>query len=166
MTDVLDRPGTPVVTDSSLDRRVSLRRRLPLVAGALYVVPLMAIAAIARWVNIAGSPQRVDDEGTYVAQAWAVLRHGELAHYTYWYDHPPLGWIQLAGLTAIGGPLAGRVVDGGAVVEARVLMLVPAVVVALLVFVVSSAASVIQELAARRRLAAPSVIAGDLVEGA
>lgn len=41
-----------------------------------------------------------DDEGTYVAQAWAVLtglgaHHGP-APYTYWYDHPPLGWIQIA----------------------------------------------------------------------
>ncbi|GAA3343637.1 hypothetical protein GCM10020358_43660 [Amorphoplanes nipponensis] len=37
-------------------------------------------------------------EGTYLAQAWAV-QHGQgLAHYTYWYDHPPLAWIQLAGL--------------------------------------------------------------------
>ena len=34
-----------------------------------------------------------DDEGTYLAQAWAVLTRGELAHYTYWYDHPPLGWL-------------------------------------------------------------------------
>lgn len=37
-----------------------------------------------------------DDEGTYVAQAWAVVNWGQLGHYTYWYDHPPLGWIQIA----------------------------------------------------------------------
>jgi 4-amino-4-deoxy-L-arabinose transferase-like glycosyltransferase len=37
-----------------------------------------------------------DDEGTYVAQAWAVGAWHQLAHYTYWYDHPPLGWIQIA----------------------------------------------------------------------
>lgn len=37
-----------------------------------------------------------DDEGTYVAQAWAVVKQGSLAHYTYWYDHPPLGWLQIA----------------------------------------------------------------------
>lgn len=44
-------------------------------------------------------PQRIDDEGTYTAQAYAVERFGELTHYTYWYDHPPLGWIQIAGYT-------------------------------------------------------------------
>jgi hypothetical protein len=48
-------------------------------------------------INFDGFPGRVnDDEGTYAAQAWAVLYRGELAHYTYWYDHPPLGWLQMA----------------------------------------------------------------------
>jgi hypothetical protein len=45
--------------------------------------------------NIAGWPSFFDDEGTYASQAWAV-RNGSLAPYTYWYDHPPLGWVQLA----------------------------------------------------------------------
>jgi len=31
-----------------------------------------------------------------VAQAWAVLYMHTLTHYSYWYDHPPLGWIQIA----------------------------------------------------------------------
>ena len=45
-------------------------------------------------------PGRVnDDEGTYVAQAWAVQHWHSLAHYTYWYDHPPGGWIAIAGYT-------------------------------------------------------------------
>jgi hypothetical protein len=51
---------------------------------------------VVQCINFAGSPRRTDDEGTYVAQAWALFNLGELAHYTYWYDHPPLGWIQLA----------------------------------------------------------------------
>jgi hypothetical protein len=40
--------------------------------------------------------QSNDDTGTYTAQAWAVLFRGDLAHYTYWYDHPPVGWLQIA----------------------------------------------------------------------
>ena len=36
-----------------------------------------------------------DDEGTYVSQAWAAGALHQLSHYTYWYDHPPLGWLQL-----------------------------------------------------------------------
>jgi 4-amino-4-deoxy-L-arabinose transferase-like glycosyltransferase len=47
--------------------------------------------------NLEGFPARVDDdEGTYVAQAWAILYEHTLTHYSYWYDHPPLGWIQIA----------------------------------------------------------------------
>ena len=38
-----------------------------------------------------------DDAGTYTWQAFAFLKWGELAHYTYWYDHPPAGWMQIAG---------------------------------------------------------------------
>jgi 4-amino-4-deoxy-L-arabinose transferase-like glycosyltransferase len=61
-----------------------------------WVAPIIAVAAVVSFVNIAGSPQRIDDEGTYTAQAYAIVQLGELAHYTYWYDHPPLGWIQIA----------------------------------------------------------------------
>jgi len=69
----------------------------------LYVVPLMLLTAAARLVGMGGSPQRIDDEGTYVAQAYAVEKFGELAHYTFWYDHPPLGWLQIAAWTSATG---------------------------------------------------------------
>ncbi|WP_405059171.1 glycosyltransferase family 39 protein [Kribbella sp. NBC_01505] len=61
------------------------------------LVPVLLVAAAVHAIGMFGAPQRIDDEGTYVAQAWAVLNLGELTHYTYWYDHPPLGWVQLAG---------------------------------------------------------------------
>lgn len=64
------------------------RRRIGVVLSVLLV-------GLAQLVNVTGWPVFGDDEGTYTAQAWAVL-HGDLAHYTYWYDHPPAGWIQLA----------------------------------------------------------------------
>jgi 4-amino-4-deoxy-L-arabinose transferase-like glycosyltransferase len=67
-----------------------------LLCGAL----LTAILLVQGW-NIQHFPTLSDDEGTYLAQAWAVQQGEGLAHYTYWYDHPPLGWIQLAGLTWI-----------------------------------------------------------------
>jgi hypothetical protein len=44
---------------------------------------------------------RFEDEGTYVAQARAIEQHGKLTHYTYWYDHPPAGWIQIASYSAL-----------------------------------------------------------------
>ncbi|WP_374683942.1 ArnT family glycosyltransferase [Streptomyces sp. TBY4] len=59
---------------------------------------LLAILLVQGW-NITNFPTLSDDEGTYLAQAWAVQQGKGLAHYTFWYDHPPLGWIQIAGLT-------------------------------------------------------------------
>lgn len=61
-------------------------------------VLLLVIVLVQGW-NITNFPTLSDDEGTYLAQAWAVQQGEGLAHYTYWYDHPPLGWIQVAGLT-------------------------------------------------------------------
>ncbi|MFE1292091.1 ArnT family glycosyltransferase [Streptomyces sp. NPDC058751] len=66
----------------------------------LCAVLLTAILLVQGW-NIADYPALSDDEGTYLAQAWAVQQGDGLAHYTYWYDHPPLGWIQIALLTWI-----------------------------------------------------------------
>ncbi len=79
---------------------------------------LAVVAVLANAWNITNYPAVGDDEGTYLAQAWAI-QHGEgLAHYTYWYDHPPFGWIQIAALswfpaTILPGHLAvahGRVI--------------------------------------------------------
>jgi hypothetical protein len=64
---------------------------LLIVAGLLLVVGLVHAIGYDRY------PARTtDDEGTYVSQAWAVLHWRTLAHYTYWYDHPPFGWITMA----------------------------------------------------------------------
>ncbi|MBO0514000.1 glycosyltransferase family 39 protein [Streptomyces beijiangensis] len=67
---------------------------------ALCAVLLTLILTVQGW-NITRFPSLSDDEGTYLAQAWAVQQGHGLAHYTYWYDHPPLGWIQIAFLTWI-----------------------------------------------------------------
>jgi 4-amino-4-deoxy-L-arabinose transferase-like glycosyltransferase len=68
-------------------------------------VLLVAILVVQGW-NIADYPTLSDDEGTYLAQAWAVQQGRGLAHYTYWYDHPPLGWIQIALLSRIPAALS------------------------------------------------------------
>lgn len=62
----------------------------------------VGIVAVIHSRGMYTAPIRFDDEGTYVAQANAVLTEGRLAPYTYWYDHPPLGWLILAGW--LGGP--------------------------------------------------------------
>lgn len=101
MTTTLERPTTHTTHsetttepgDSWTGRLRTHRRTL------LYVLPLLVLTGFVGRFGMFGSPQRIDDEGTYTAQAYAVAKLGELTHYTYWYDHPPLGWIQIAGWT-------------------------------------------------------------------
>ncbi|WP_433794623.1 ArnT family glycosyltransferase [Actinoplanes sp. CA-252034] len=100
-----------------------------LLAGALTTLVLTVLG-----VNISGYPMVNDDEGTYLAQAWAVANGHGLAHYTYWYDHPPLAWIQLAGLSWIPG-LFGT--EGSTVATTgRIAMLPVIAAVVLLVYVI------------------------------
>jgi hypothetical protein len=98
-----------------------------LVCGLL----LVAILVVQGW-NIADYPTLSDDEGTYLAQAWAVQEGRGLAHYTYWYDHPPLGWIQLALLTWIPSLISP---DSMTVGTMRAMMLVISGISAILVYV-------------------------------
>jgi hypothetical protein len=64
----------------------------------IYALPILAACSVIRVWNLTGTPGGSnDDEGTYVSQAWAILNDHALAHYTYWYDHPPFGWMQIAG---------------------------------------------------------------------
>jgi hypothetical protein len=117
MSTTLERPTEPQIAETETPRR---EHRPPIVvigqaarrlgswiranARDLYwLLPVLLVSAVASFVNVGGSPQRIDDEGTYTAQAWAVAHLGELAHYTYWYDHPPLGWLQIAGYTQLTG---------------------------------------------------------------
>ncbi|MFY1693410.1 ArnT family glycosyltransferase [Plantactinospora sp. WMMB782] len=94
-------------------------RRRPHPDVALLGALLGVVLTVQAW-NIGGFPIVTDDEGTYLAQAWAVREGLGLAHYTYWYDHPPLGWIQLAGLSWLPALLMP---DQLAVVTGRVAML-------------------------------------------
>jgi len=101
-------------------------------ATITWLSPILAISALIQSMNLGGSPQRIDDEGTYTAQAWAVNNLGELAHYTFWYDHPPLGWLQIAGYTGLTGAFQRHDI---AVIAAREAMVVATLIsVALLWF--------------------------------
>jgi 4-amino-4-deoxy-L-arabinose transferase-like glycosyltransferase len=62
---------------------------------------LVAMILLVQGWNIANYPTVSDDEGTYLAQGWAVQHGIGMAPYTYWFDHPPFGWIQIAALSWI-----------------------------------------------------------------
>ncbi|MFE8988333.1 ArnT family glycosyltransferase [Streptomyces collinus] len=94
-------------------------------------VLLAAILVVQGW-NIADYPALSDDEGTYLAQAWSVQQGNGLAHYTYWYDHPPLGWIQIAVLTWIPALISPESMTVGTM---RAAMLVISGISAVLVYV-------------------------------
>lgn len=98
------------------------RRRILGIALLATFVVLVLLAGVRGW------PAYGDDEGTYVAQAWAVRTQGTLSHYTYWYDHPPFGWLQLSFWQAVLGP----VVPGDSVSQARLLVVPYAAASALL----------------------------------
>lgn len=144
---VIEQP-TPPTSHGRLRRaRQWLRQRR---GELLYLVPLVTIAALASRIGFAGSPQRIDDEGTYVAQAWAVENLGQLGHYTYWYDHPPLGWIQIASWTWATDAFARY---GEAVLAGREAMVVAHVISVALLWM----------LARRLRLGRPAAAAALLI---
>ena len=87
-----DRVTEPRRVRSRLAAWVSARRA-DLVVLAAVVTPV----AIAHAWGMTRYPAFFDDEGTYVSQAYAVDKLHTLAPYTYWYDHPPLGWMLLGG---------------------------------------------------------------------
>jgi hypothetical protein len=85
--------------------RIPLRRRLWQHARAkaarhrvslAWLAPLLVVVGLVHAWGVYTYPNWIDDSGTYLAQAWAVQYRRSLAHYTYWYDHVPGGWIQMA----------------------------------------------------------------------
>jgi hypothetical protein len=117
--------------------------------GILLLVGLLAVTGAVHAAGMVGAPQYLDDEGTYVAQAWAVQRWHTLGHYTYWYDHPPLGWILLAAYTWLTGAFDRA---AGAVAAGRELMLIAHLVSSALVYLVARRAGL------RRAAAAVAVL--------
>ena len=111
----------------------------------LTVGTLLGVVGLVAGVNMSQYPLRFEDEGTYIAQAWAMEYRGTIAHYTYWYDHPFLGWAQLAGwdiLTDVFDRYESSIAAG------REFMLVVSLVSGLLVYVVARRLGMGQVLAA------------------
>ena len=60
------------------------------------LILLLAVSAGLHGFRMFEYPYYESDEGTYMSQAWSLIETGDLTPYTYWYDHPPLGWIAIA----------------------------------------------------------------------
>ncbi|MFL5828330.1 MAG: ArnT family glycosyltransferase, partial [Solirubrobacteraceae bacterium] len=85
----------------------------------LAALVLIAVVIVSHGINMLHYPYLEDDEGTYFSQGWAVFHLGRLAPYTYFYDHTPIGWIQIAIWQLVtAGARAGDALSSG-----RVLML-------------------------------------------
>ncbi|MEV7757113.1 glycosyltransferase family 39 protein [Microbacterium sp. NPDC089180] len=133
MTATLDRsPAAPLRNDRAVPHA---RRRVPAwrsrLGDALWLLPPLLLGLLVNGANLGGSPQRIDDEGTYAAQAWSIGNLRELTHYTYWYDHPPLGWIQIAAWAGLTDAWNRYDV---AVIAAREAMLVASAIAAVLLW--------------------------------
>ncbi len=111
---------------------------------------MLAVCAVLHGINLNGWPERVgDDEGTYAAQAWAMLTRGEITYYTYWYDHPFGGWLQIAAIFRVSDVLNWT---STAVQAARDTMLVFHVISCGLIFLIA------RRLGLRRPLAVLAVL--------
>lgn len=134
MTSTLDRLSPDTASRraerASETRTPRWRDRL---VDAAWLLPPLLIGILVNALNLGGSPQRIDDEGTYTAQAWSLGNLGELTHYTYWYDHPPLGWIQIAAWAGLTDAWDRYDV---AVIAAREAMLVATAIAAVLLWCV------------------------------
>jgi 4-amino-4-deoxy-L-arabinose transferase-like glycosyltransferase len=86
----------------------------------LLIATILLAVALLHGINMFHFPYYEDDEGTYMSQAWAIVKEGQLAPYTYWYDHAPAGWILIALWAIVTGGFHtfGPVIESG-----RVLML-------------------------------------------
>lgn len=98
------------------------------------IAVLLTIIGVAHGYNMFHYPYYESDEGTYMGQAWALVTKGQLAPYTYWYDHAPAGWILIALWSKLTG---GFFTFGFSINSGRVLMLVLHLLSAILLYFIA-----------------------------
>lgn len=155
-TPTLDQLGLrpPDAAYRQAEAELTFARRMRAWAGAhrqsilILSVLLVAVGTVHGW-GVAHAPSLNDDEGTYMSQAWAVQHEHRLEVYTYWYDHPPLGWMQIALYTFVTGSVTAST---HAVVVGRMLMVGTGVVSAALLYILA------RRMGVRRGFAAAAVL--------
>ncbi len=108
-----------------------MRYITPYISYILFLIALL-IAAVFHGYNMFSFPYFESDEGTYISQAWAIVEFGALSPYTYWYDHPPGGWIFIALWTLLFSD--GFFAFGSSIETGRVFMLFLHVISAAFIF--------------------------------
>ncbi len=101
---------------------------------AIVVAFVIGITMIVQGLNIFNAPAYSVEEGNSMSNAWAIL-HGMITPYAYTYNHPPLGWIQIAAWLQLTGGLASF---GNAINSGRIMMLVVAGASSLLLYLIAS----------------------------
>jgi 4-amino-4-deoxy-L-arabinose transferase-like glycosyltransferase len=107
---------------------------IPFLLEGIIVAIVLLISLVIHGYNMFSFPMYEVHEGTFMANAWAIL-HGQLEPYAYTYDHPPLGWIQIALWTVLSG---GFSTFGNALNSGRVLMLLFSLGSSLLIYLVAN----------------------------
>jgi 4-amino-4-deoxy-L-arabinose transferase-like glycosyltransferase len=119
-------------------------------ADLLLVLLLVTVCGLVHGINFDGWPGRInDDEGTYAAQAYAMQYWHQVAHYTYWYDHPFGGWLLIAAFDTVTGALS---YSATAVTAARECMLMVHLATVVLLYTLA------RRLRIRRSLAVVAVL--------
>ncbi len=98
------------------------------------VALVLGVTFVIQALSLFSYPAYTADEGNFMANAWALLQ-GKIAPYTYTYNYPPLGWVQIAAWAKLTGGIAsfGNAIDSG-----RVLMLLMATASSLLLYLITS----------------------------
>jgi Dolichyl-phosphate-mannose-protein mannosyltransferase len=102
----IGRPGAAEATVTPLRRETPATARLAgAVSAAQRSLGLLGLAALAlalvsglvtHGFHLFQYPLYSTDEGIYIERAWAVIREDRLSPQTYYYDHAPGGWLQVA----------------------------------------------------------------------
>jgi 4-amino-4-deoxy-L-arabinose transferase-like glycosyltransferase len=130
----LTREPTRLLPDvETLNPSLAKATPIPLWLEGLVVIIALALVAAVHGFNMFNYPIYGQNEGTLMANAWAIL-HGKLEPYTYTYDQPPLGWLQLAAWLSMSG---GFFAFGNAINSGRVFMLVLSLASTLLVMLIT-----------------------------
>lgn len=101
---------------------------------AIAVALVLGITLVLQALNMFNFPAYTPQEGNIMSNSWAIL-HGMITPYTYTYDQPPVGWVQIAGWIQLTGGLASF---GNAINSGRVLMLLMAGASSIFLYLIAS----------------------------